>query len=69
MARVIIEDCLKKIPNRFLLCNIIRKRVKQIRDNSKSFINSSSTSEDIIIALREIAAGKKILQKEQEKKK
>jgi len=57
MARITIEDCLKQVPNRFMLCNLATKRVKQIREGSEYMITSSK-NEDIVIALREIAAGK-----------
>ena len=57
MARVTIEDCLKKVENRFELVHMVRKRVKQIREGS-DYLVYSPKNEDIIIALREIAAGK-----------
>lgn len=62
MARITIEDCLKQIPNRFLLCNMATKRVRQIREGSECLINSPK-NEDIVIALREIAVGKIIAKK------
>ncbi len=57
MARVTIEDCLKRVPNRFLLANMVAKRVRQIRDGS-DFLLPDHDNEDIVMALREIAAGK-----------
>ena len=57
MARVTIEDCLDKIPNRFMLVHMAAKRVRQIREGSE-FLVKSSDNEDIVTALREIAAGK-----------
>ena len=57
MARVTIEDCLKKIPNRFMLVHLAARRVRQIREGSEYLIESSK-NEDIVVALREIAAGK-----------
>ena len=57
MARVTVEDCLKKVPNRFMLVNMVSKRVRQIREGSDYLINSPK-NEDIVVALREIAAGK-----------
>ena len=68
MARITIEDCLKKIPNRFLLVNVVAKRVRQIREGSE-YLVSSPKNEDIVVSLRETAAGKIVLkedQKEQE---
>ncbi|MDO9565699.1 MAG: DNA-directed RNA polymerase subunit omega [Candidatus Desulfaltia sp.] len=67
MARITIEDCLEKIPNRFLLCNVASKRVRQISEGS-DYLVSSPKNEDIVIALREIAAGKVIIRQDQEKK-
>lgn len=57
LARVTIEDCLDKIPNRFMLIHMAAKRVRQIREGAE-FLVKSSDNEDIVTALREIAAGK-----------
>ena len=65
MARITVEDCLKRIGNRFLLVNMAANRVRQIREGSEYLVNSPK-NEDIVVALREIAAGKVIL-KEKEK--
>jgi DNA-directed RNA polymerase subunit omega len=59
VARITIEDCLKKVDNRFLLANIVVKRVRQIREGS-DYLVSSPKNEDIVVALREVAAGKVI---------
>ncbi|MBW2704783.1 MAG: DNA-directed RNA polymerase subunit omega [Deltaproteobacteria bacterium] len=59
MARISIEDCMKKVDNRFLLVNIVVKRVRQIREGS-DYLVSSPKNEDIVVALREVAAGKVI---------
>jgi len=56
MARVTIEDCLRKIPNRFMLVHMAARRVRQIRDGSEYFLKTSK-NEDVVMALREIAAG------------
>lgn len=56
MARVTVEDCLKKVNNRFALVHLASKRVKQLRQGSKPLVISKNR--DIVIALREIAAGK-----------
>ncbi len=65
MARITIEDCLKKIPNRFLLVNVVAKRVRQIREGSE-YLVSSPKNEDIVFSLRETAAGKIVIQENQE---
>lgn len=57
MARITIEDCLRKTPNRFMLVNLVAKRVRQIREGSE-YLVSSPKNEDIVISLREVAAGK-----------
>jgi len=57
VARITIEDCMKKVPNRFLLVNMVAKRVRQIREGSE-YLVSAPKNEDIVVALREIAAGK-----------
>jgi DNA-directed RNA polymerase subunit omega len=57
MARITVEDCLKKVDNRFILVNMVAKRVRQIREGS-DYLVSSPKNEDIVIALREVAAGK-----------
>ena len=57
MARITVEDCLKRIPNRFVLVNMVSKRVRQIREGS-DYLVSSPKNEDIVVALREVAAGK-----------
>ena len=57
MARITIEDCLKKVENRFLLVNMVAKRVRQIREGS-DYLVSSPKNEDIVVSLREVAAGK-----------
>ncbi|MBL7180483.1 MAG: DNA-directed RNA polymerase subunit omega [Pseudomonadota bacterium] len=60
MARITIEDCLKRVKNRFLLVNMVVQRVRQIREGSEYLVNSPK-NEDIVISLREMAAGKIIL--------
>ncbi len=57
MARITIEDCLKKVPSRFELVHLAAQRVRQLREGSE-YLVSSPKNEDIVVALREIAAGK-----------
>jgi DNA-directed RNA polymerase subunit omega len=57
LARITIEDCLKRVTNRFLLVHMAAKRVRQIREGSE-YLVSSPKNEDIVVSLREIAAGK-----------
>ena len=57
MARITVEDCLRNVHNRFLLVNMVAKRVRQIREGSE-YLVSAPKNEDIVISLREVAAGK-----------
>jgi DNA-directed RNA polymerase subunit omega len=59
MARITIEDCLKRTGNRFKLVHMAASRVRQIREGSE-YLVSSPKNEDIVVALREVAAGKVI---------
>jgi DNA-directed RNA polymerase subunit omega len=56
MARITVEDCLEKIPNRFELIHIAAKRVKQMAKGSRSLV-AKSHNKPAVLALREIAAG------------
>ena len=65
MARITIEDCLKKVSNRFLLAKMVFQRVRQIQEGSDRLV-SSPKNEDVVVALREVAAGKiEIIEKEE----
>ena len=68
MARITIEDCLKRVKNRFLLVNLAAKRVRQIREGSE-YLVSSPKNEDIVVSLREIAAGKITVREDREEDK
>ena len=57
MARITLEDCLKRVENRFKLVHMAAARVRQIREGSE-YLVSSPKNEDIVVALREVAAGK-----------
>ena len=56
MARVTIEDCLEQVPNRFSLIHLAFQRVKQLRSGAAPAIQSRN--KEVVVALREIAAGK-----------
>ncbi len=56
MARVTVEDCLTRVPNRFALVHLAIERVKQIRKGAKPLVKCKN--KEIVQALREIAAGK-----------
>ncbi len=55
MARVTIEDCLKKVPSRFRLIHLAIERVKQLREGAEPLVECDN--KEIVLALREIAAG------------
>lgn len=55
MARVTVEDCLKKIPNRFELVLAAAQRARQLSSGSVARIDAKD--KPTVIALREIAAG------------
>ena len=56
MARITVEDCLRKVDNRFALIHLAAKRVRQLRKGAEPLVKAKN--KDIVIALREIAAGK-----------
>lgn len=56
MARITVEDCLDKVSSRFELVLLTSKRAKQLLKGAKPVVKSDNR--DIVIALREIAAGK-----------
>ena len=55
MARITVEDCLQKVNNRFALIHMAAKRVRQLRKGAEPMVVSKNR--DVVIALREIAAG------------
>lgn len=58
MARITVEDCLKRIPNRFLLVMVAAKRAKQLYKGGQPLIENKSNNKNVVLCLREIAAGK-----------
>jgi DNA-directed RNA polymerase subunit omega len=58
MARVTVEDCLDKVDNRFLLVMLASKRVKQLYKGARPLIENKSSNKNVVLSLREIAAGK-----------
>jgi DNA-directed RNA polymerase subunit omega len=55
MARITVEDCLNQVNNRFALIHMAAKRVRQLRKGAEPTITSKN--KDIVVSLREIAAG------------
>jgi len=56
VARVTVEDCLKKMPNQFELAVLGAKRAHQLITGARPLVKSDNR--EIVLALREIAAGK-----------
>ncbi len=57
MARVTVDDCLKRIPNRFQLTLVATYRARQIAMGSTPQVEAGR-DKPTVIALRELAAGK-----------
>ena len=57
MARITVEDCLKKIPNRYEMVKLAAKRVKQLAMDGREPTVDPEDDKPTVIALREIAAG------------
>jgi DNA-directed RNA polymerase subunit omega len=57
MARITVDDCLKKIPNRFQLTLAATYRARQITVGASPQLDDNK-DKPTVIALREIAAGK-----------
>jgi DNA-directed RNA polymerase subunit omega len=56
MARITVEDCLKKVEIRFELVILAARRAKMIMKGAKPLVETDNRS--IVTSLREIAAGK-----------
>ena len=57
MARITVEDCIERIPNRFELVLVATKRARQIARGSPLLV-THERDKPTVIALREIAEGK-----------
>jgi DNA-directed RNA polymerase subunit omega len=56
MARITVEDCTEKVPNRFHLVQMAAIRTKQLKKGARPLVQSEENKE-VVLALREIAAG------------
>ncbi len=56
MARITIEDCTARIPNRFQLVRMARIRARQLQKGADPLVPRGE-NKDVVTALREIAAG------------
>lgn len=55
MARITVEDCLKKVPSRFALVHLASQRARELMKGSTPLVKSDNKF--VVTALREIAAG------------
>ena len=55
MARVTVEDCLEKVPNRFALVILGAERARQIANGARALVRCDNKPP--VTALREIAEG------------
>ncbi len=56
LARVTVEDCIEKVPNRFHLVQMVTIRTKQLKKGAKPLVDSQE-NKAVVMAPREIAAG------------
>jgi DNA-directed RNA polymerase subunit omega len=57
MARITVDDCLKRIPNRFQLTLAATYRARQLTAGASPLLETNK-DKATVIALREIAGGK-----------
>jgi DNA-directed RNA polymerase subunit omega len=57
MARITVDDCLKRIPNRFHLTLAATYRARQLGSGASPLVEPNR-DKATVIALREIASGK-----------
>lgn len=55
MARITVDDCIDKIPNRFELTLAATYRARQLAQGSQPMVESKD--KPVVTALREISAG------------
>ena len=59
MARITVEDCLQKIPNRFELTTLAVRRAKMLLRGSRPLVETGN--KEVVTALREIANGEVLM--------
>lgn len=57
MARITVDDCLVKIPNRFDLTLVAAMRARQLANGSSPLLSQAGRDKPTVLALREVAAG------------
>jgi DNA-directed RNA polymerase subunit omega len=56
MSRITVEDCLSHVASRFELVMLASKRARELFKGAKPLVESDNR--EVVVALREIAAGK-----------
>lgn len=56
MARITVEDCTRKIPNRFQLVLVAARRARQLANGAEALVPWEN-DKPTVVALREIAEG------------
>ena len=56
MARVSVEDCLERVPNRYMLIHLASKRARQLAQGHPCLIDCKNKI--AVKSLREVASGK-----------
>lgn len=56
--QTLLAQALERVQNRFLLTNVLAKRISQLRKNSEPLIETEEKDDFETIALREIVEGK-----------
>lgn len=67
MARITVEDCLRKVESRFELVILAARRAKMLMKGAKTLVDADNRP--IVNALREVAAGKVKFKNSKEKEK
>jgi DNA-directed RNA polymerase subunit omega len=57
MARITVDDCLKRIPNRFQMTLAATYRARQLANGATPLVDAEK-DKPTVIALRELALGK-----------
>ncbi|MDP2880035.1 MAG: DNA-directed RNA polymerase subunit omega [Azonexus sp.] len=57
MARVTVDDCLKRIPNRFMMTLAAAHRARQLANGATPLVDGEK-HKPTVIALKEMGAGK-----------
>ena len=56
MARITVEDCTRKIPNRFQLVLVAARRARQLANGAEAMVPWEN-DKPTVVALREVAEG------------